>query len=354
MTGDAQTARDLLGVVGTFAGSPAARWASAAEVAVASCPGQFSARNPDPAELPGSVACNAMDPLVAPLEAWRDEGSLALTHTSKAVGRISARVFRQGHDGYRVEGHLAGDLPDGAWSLLDPAAESAGPGVLASDGALFQARLRTHEGLDLASIVAQGAELDRMVKLRSKVFEGAVLDGTWEAAVYTPDPGQQMMPVVLVLGTQHGGAAVEGMETFIDELLTEWPIHRTDHTTAGHEGACLADLNVLPEFAPCYVATEEALVLGWNARGLELALAPDGEPWQGKRDGVVVHMDRFAEADQRLVSRLLHHEPEPEVGEVAEGGGNAVPYPADRIQLELWRDGQTIRFALTVEGAVGR
>jgi len=348
LVGDPAVVSAALAVAGAFPHSPAARWAGQAQQAIGSCDGGFSAHGTDVATLPASVACNAADMTLAPLEAWRGDAAVAMTHSSDVLGRVSARLYRHDDGDLRIEGEVQGELPDGAWSLIDPADEPAGPGLLAADGALFQARLRTREGIDLASIVSRGAELDRMVKLRSKIFEGAVLDGTWEAAVYTPDPGQQMMPLVLALGVQHRGAAAEGMGTFVDELLAEWPIHRADHTATGYDGACLVDLNVLPELAPCYVVSEEAIVLAWNAQGLDLALASEGERWSESRDGAVVYLDRFAEADRRLVSRMRHHESQTE--EEDTDAGQAVPYPADRLQLEVWRDGPIVRFAADVEG----
>ena len=51
----------------------------------------------------------------------------------------------------------------------------------------------------------------------------------------------------------------------IADLQQTWPVHRSELRGPAGDGACLPDLNVLPELAPCYVATADALVVGWNA-----------------------------------------------------------------------------------------
>jgi hypothetical protein len=67
-------------------------------------------------------------------------------------------------------------------------------------------------------------------------------------------------------------------------------------------GACLLDLRILPAFAPCYVATERALVLGWNPASLARALRAEvQDPLAGEAPSRLwLRLDRIAEADQRL------------------------------------------------------
>ncbi len=62
----------------------------------------------------------------------------------------------------------------------------------------------------------------------------------------------------------------------------------------------------MPDLAPCYVATERALVVGWNPASLHKALdgaRPELEDL-GDTGGAVVHLERFAEADRILSSAL--------------------------------------------------
>jgi hypothetical protein len=133
-----------------------------------------------------------------------------------------------------------------------------------------------------------------------------VLDGVWELAVYLPEVGHPMPRTALALNFSHRTAAVAAMEAFISSLQESWPVARTFFRIGAAEGACLLDLRLMPDLAPCYVATERALVVGWNSASLHKAL-DDSRPELkdlGDRGGAVVHLERFAEAD-RILSRAL-------------------------------------------------
>jgi hypothetical protein len=94
-------------------------------------------------------------------------------------------------------------------------------------------------------------------------------------------------------------------------------------------GACLLDLRILPAFAPCYVATPRALVLGWNPASLARALRGGPESAGEAPSRLWLRLDRIAEADQRL--RAARGEPAASVErsygwerlEVAPGDGGA-------------------------------
>jgi hypothetical protein len=96
------------------------------------------------------------------------------------------------------------------------------------------------------------------------------------------------------------------MEEFASELERSWPVHRTPFRVGDAAGACLLDLNLLPDLAPCYLAREDALVIGWNPASLRLALssaaAPGAEPDLGAEGGLVLHLDRLALADAQLAA----------------------------------------------------
>src|SRR4030095_1720444 len=102
---------------------------------------------------------------------------------------------------------------------------------------------------------------------------GAVLDGTWERAVYLPEPADAMPAIAVAIGFSVRSAAVAAMERLVTDLQKTWPVHRSELRLPAGAGACLLDLNVLPELAPCYVATADALVVGWNRDALARALA---------------------------------------------------------------------------------
>jgi hypothetical protein len=134
-------------------------------------------------------------------------------------------------------------------------------------------RVRPRDGIDLASLVPPGSQGDRLFRLRSELFSAAVLDGTWEGAVYLPERAGGMPGVAIALGVKRRNAAVAAAERFVADLQETWSVRRSDFRLRVGEGACLLDLSVLPDLAPCYVATADALVVGWNAASLERALA---------------------------------------------------------------------------------
>ena len=96
-----------------------------------------------------------------------------------------------------------GEAVRGAHALLLPGDESPGPDVLSGSQRLFHARARPEGGLDFASLVPEGSQADRMFLLKSELFAGAVLDGTWEAAIYLPEDGEPTPRAALALGFTH-------------------------------------------------------------------------------------------------------------------------------------------------------
>ena len=178
--------------------------------------------------------------------------------------------------------------------------------MLSGGDALIHARLRTDGTDDRRSALARHSRLASLLGLRLALFAGAVLDGTWEAVVYVPDAGQSVPPVALALGFTLRELAVAAAERLLDELAMAWPVHRTPFRIDDAPGACLLDLNVLPDLAPCYVATKSALVFGWNPASLRKALrraAPAAA--MGESSSVRVELARFPEAD-RVLSQTAH------------------------------------------------
>lgn len=193
-------------------------------------------------------------------------------------------------DGSRLRGTgtvaEGGDVEIGvAWSgadaqgplgLLLPGDEPAGPDVLAPDARALHLRVRPRGGLDVAALVPAGSQADRLFHLKSGLFARAVLDGTWEAAVYVPEAAGALPRVALALGFRARKPAVAAAERFLADFGTRWSVRPTALRTPAGDGACLPELNVLPALAPCYVATGRALVVAWNPASLRTALAPAG------------------------------------------------------------------------------
>src|SRR5262249_22152546 len=184
---------------------------------------------------------------------------------------------------------------DRALRLLVPGGAPAGPDRPASAGRLVHLRVRPRAGLDLAALVPADSQADRLFRLKSALLAGAVLDGTWEAAVYLPERPDAMPGAALALGFRVRDAAVAAIEHFLADLQQTWPVHRVELRGPAGNGACLPDLNMLPDLAPCYVAAADAIVIGWNPASLGRALAP---PAQVSRSEPKASEDRRAgEAD---------------------------------------------------------
>jgi pimeloyl-ACP methyl ester carboxylesterase len=175
--------------------------------------------------------------------------------------------------------------------------------------------------------------------LRSDLFEGKALAGVWELAVYPPAEGELITPMALSLDIEPGERelAVSAMEQFLAELEEVWPVRRSDYRLGEHEGACLGNVRVMPDLAPCYLATPEALMVGWSSRSLEMALAendPGGGPGADPEgSGGRVFFSRFPAADRVIAGATG-----------APGPVDRSFYPWDLLELTGGRDEAVYRF----------
>jgi len=260
--------------------------------------------DPDLATLLAGLECRKTGELPEAIAALREQADLVFSTPHGPDGHlvVTAGIAEDG----TVDAHLqVPTAPDaGLWSLLVPAAD-AQPATLASQSALLHTRTRAVGGLAVADMVPPGSQGDRMFGLRNSLFAGALLDGRLELALYSPLPGQAIPQVALALGVSLPTAANKAMDAYVSYLESAWPVHRSPLRIGSATGACLADLNTAPDLAPCYVATDDALVVGWNAASLKTALA-SGSPHldrsqQGPRGGeLTVHFDRMAAAEGTL------------------------------------------------------
>lgn len=120
---------------------------------------------------------------------------------------------------------------------------------------------------------------ERLYGLRNELFSRTVLDGKVELVVYPPREEGEFPEVTLAVGTRLRAMASAAMESYLDEMQLRWPFRRSPLRMETWIGTCVTDLRMLPELAPCYVATDQALVVGWNRSSLERALgatAPRG------------------------------------------------------------------------------
>jgi hypothetical protein len=206
---------------------------------------------------------------------------------------------------------------------------------------LIHLRLRPEGGLDLGRFVRAEGTAAKLYGLRNELFLATTLEGVWEAALYPPagDPPFPGLALALDLhDRERGRTAVDG---FLRELGESWPVRRVPHSQGPWRGECLANLKVMPDLEPCYVVTDDALVVGWNRRSLGLALRPTEKT--ADASSATVYLSRFPEIDAEI-ERLA-------------GVERPVPllYPWRRLELRGGTDRgvQRLRFRL-VDSEEGR
>lgn len=294
----------LLARLARLEGTPLGDGAAALAARLPACPAvEARTAEPDLAALLAALRCS--DP---PEAAGRPGIRFVwpLAQGEPVRGRISLDPSANAE----LELELPASLADGAAGLALPGAEPPGPGVLSSAETLLHARVRSAGGIDLARLLAADSQASQMFRLKSRLFAGAVLDGTWEAAVYLPGEHDAVPPAALALGFTARAPAIAAMEQFLDELRETWPISRREFSLGKATGACLPDLHILPDFAPCYVATQHALIVGWNAASVARSVRADGSRL-GAQGGLVVEFARFAEADARIAAHERAPAPAP-------------------------------------------
>jgi len=301
VVGDAAALRKIFAQLNGWAGTPLSRRATELATQLADC-SHFSAEAPvgELDELLNRVRCTESSLPSGPLRLDRESGEIAFylrpaeTLTLAGAARISTDASVQ------IDLRVEGDSATAPLSFFYPAADPPGPSRLSSADALMQLRLRPAGGLRIAELIPKGSQGDRLFQLKSDLFAGAILDGAWEVAVYLPPPGRRMPLLALGVDTSSQQLAAAAMQRFLDNLEARWPIHETPFAVGDEQGACLLRLNLMPEFAPCYVATTEQLVVGWNADSVRQGFTTPGGSDLGSAGALVLHLDRFAEADRRL------------------------------------------------------
>jgi hypothetical protein len=281
LSADRAALAEALDTLARLQGTPAGRLAA-----------ELRARLPECAALEAAAEGDDPRALFASLRCAEPQGALAAFHAAR--GAHDLLFAAPGQPGLRAHGHadfesggaqlaLAWPLRDDEWAGLLPGAEPAAPERLAAAERVAHARARSAGPLDLAALVPAGSQGDRLFALRSGLFSAALLDGSVELALYLPEPGAGMPRIVAALGVRQQQAARTAAELFLDELEASWSLRRTPFAAGDARGACLPDLHLLPELAPCYALRGDALLAGWNAASLRHALATEGAPDAGAR-----------------------------------------------------------------------
>jgi hypothetical protein len=259
--------------------------------------------------------------------------------------------------GGRLTGHLRVD-PDGSVELvaqLDPLpeagiaaallphADSPDAADLDDDNAVVYAHIRPDAGVDLTRLIDDDSQGAALFRLKSQLFSRAVLTGTLEAAIYAPPDDHALPGMAVAAAFTSRSIAVAAMESFIAELEETWSLEHSPlqldlggEPARGYAGACFLELRILPEFAPCYVATDRSIVVGWNRASLASALrirAGAGEKSPPTHDGrLEIRLDRVAQVD-----RALQH--------AIDGAATVSPstYPWQRLVVTAQRDGTPVQ-----------
>jgi hypothetical protein len=303
-------------------GTPIAREARGLRARLGDCPlvwGHFASDSDDDGAWPRLRCVDELDTDHA-LQA------LATTRRGDHAGWIQWPLGEQGRLELQIDFEAEGDLTLTGWidppegpgtlALLLPGREAPAPPAIDPSRALVHARMRPADGIHLSSLIPAGGQADRLFALKGRLLEGALLSGTWELAFMPPAPDGGLPLAVAALHHRLEAPIRQAVDEALDQLERKWPIRRTpkQFAAAGNavlEGGCFVELPLLPELAPCWVVTPEALLVGYRAEALEAALAspsganaqaPPGDPQieSTKQSGVEIHFDRLREANRQI------------------------------------------------------
>ena len=276
LSADRSALSTFLDSLAELEGTPLARIAKEWKAALPECAQvEASAPDADPHSLLASLRCADPAGPLAAFHASRGEHALALAFPGDGDARATALADL---DGGAARATLRWPEPEGRLADLLPGDAPAGPDRLAVADRVAHGRARSAGPLDLAAWVPSGSQGDRLFHLRDRVLSAALLDGTLELALYPPEEGAAMPRAALALGVRQADAARAAAERFLDEIGAMWRLRRAPFSAEAGTGACLPDLHLLPELAPCYALAGDALVLGWNEASLRHALGSETAP----------------------------------------------------------------------------
>ncbi|MFK7898799.1 MAG: hypothetical protein AB8G23_23400 [Myxococcota bacterium] len=266
-------------------GTPLARSARQLRQRLASCDEVWAHFNVDALDLgldrAEAIGCvpsqEEIDELAQAARRLRGEHAGLLLWPIGADGRIELRFDVDSDGSLKVEGLAKPPSEANALRLLIPSDEPPAAPVLAQSEALLYARARPAGGLALSKLIPSGSQGDRLFALKGRLLEGALLDGTWEFAFMPPAEDSALPLAALALHHRLAGPVREALGEALNQLENTWPIERTarsftNATGRQFEGGCYLDLPLLPGLAPCWVVTDEALLIGYRDLALEAAL----------------------------------------------------------------------------------
>jgi hypothetical protein len=224
-------------------------------------------------------------------------------------------------------------------ALFLPSAEAPRTQLSDADRALWLAA-NLDGGLDIARLVPAGSQASTLFMLDSAMLSKAVLNGNIEAAVYVPPERGGFPPVVIAFGVRSMAAAVAAMDLVVERVSQTFQVAPVPYAIGDRRGSCLPGVNILPELAPCYAALPDAIVIGWNARALEHALAPSTHP-APQRTTIAADFAAFARADDVLQKTLLA-EGQPVIEQ---------QYPWSKLDVTMGKGAEGYAMSLHLAGA---
>ena len=329
-----------LAAAGRLAGTPLGDSSADALEVAQSCPMVWaSAPSGLLADLLGQLRCGTPADELAPLVSAARGAEVAIASGSGGPWSI----FLGAVDGADT---LSGELSfpkdhRGMATLLVPGASAPGSPVLSREGAALRGRMRVRGGVDVDKLKTKGKTSEKM-KLPDfgGLMSGALLNGVWELAVYAPPPERTVPRLALALGVSSTRATRAAMDALLTELEQTWQLHRSAFRIGEDEGACLLDLTVLPDLAPCWLQAGDHLVIGWNQETLQHALAADRPRDETLAAGrFIVDFATMTPIDEAL-SRAAFPGETPQ----------AFPYPWTELVLDGAGEGK-VKLALRVRGA---
>jgi hypothetical protein len=340
LVGRAAPVSRVIGQLSALSGTPVGELAATAAARLAGCE-HFAAhvQEGDVGALFEAIRCSdGVSPPEA-LEALRLGAALAFAIPVQGSARLVGRGDVAPSGSVSLEAKLEGDAEEGWLALLVPGEEPAGSTRLSGRESLLHARIRPAAGLDFSRAVPSASQADTLFRLKSRLFAGAVLGGSWEIAVYAPAPGEPVPGMALALDVAAPALAEPALREFVGSLEATWPIRHERTRIAGHDAACFPALKILPGFAPCYTLTGEALIIGWNVQSVVQALDATPEPGLPTAGGMIVHLDRLPDADARMQAA--------EAGSASGARLSAAPPLWDRLAVRA--DGGGGRFRWRVD-----
>jgi hypothetical protein len=270
LSADRAALASFLDAFAALEGTPLARRAQTWRAALPECAAvEAAAADGDPQSLFASLRCADPHGPLAAFHGARGAHAVALALPGEPGARASAFADLD-VSGARVQ--LRWPALEGRLADLLPGDAPSGPDRLAVAARVAHARARSAGPLDLAALVPQESQGERLFHLRDRLLSSALLDGTLELALYQPEPGAAMPRSALALGVRQQDAARAAAERFLGQIAATWRLRRAPFASEAATGECLPDLHIMPELAPCYAIAGDTLVLGWNEASLRHAL----------------------------------------------------------------------------------